>query len=264
VSSAGPEEGATPTERPWVERLGPLLAGLEERELRWAALGELDSLVRSDQEGPLPDPVELLVSPYDAPRVQLHLITRGLRVQGEAGPDQVSLLVAGGIHLAVHAHLTRRGWADLPLSPFLEGATPVAFQGIDVRLMEADAAWASALLLLAKDLFDSGGADARLLERITELAAAVDDEARARWDERMTRWGVERAWARARQVMAWLEGGNRPDWLAPGYGEVEGGGTEREAVQSDTRTELALLDRPWGVLRWIALRAVHGMGRLFG
>jgi len=264
VSPSDTEGGAAPAELEWLQRLGQILGGLEERGLRWTALGELDSLARSGREGPLPEPVELLVSPYDAPRVQLHLVTRGLRVRGEPGPDQVSVLAGGGLDLALHAHLTRRGWADLPLSPFLDAASPVSYQGIEVRLMEADAAWAAHLLLLAADLFDPHTADARRLERLTELAASTDEEARATWDEKMERWGVKRAWGKARQVMTWLEGGERPGWLAPGYGEGGGGGGPPAPTQGTARVELALLDRPWGVLRWLALRAVHGMGRLFG
>lgn len=191
------------------ERLVSVAGALEERGLRWAALGARHLAGAVDK-------VDLLVHPYDAPRARVTLAARGFKPAGGGGAHVRYL--ASPMELALHSGLAPVGWSELPISPFLDGSEVNEDDGI--RRMGKAAAWAAQRLLNARDLWHPATVSAVALAWQEALARGLDDADRELWAEAAKRWGIAGIWRRCDELETWLGGGPRPDWLQAGFGEA--------------------------------------------
>lgn len=201
------------------DQTGPLRAlaqVLEERGLRWAAIGALH-LAGGSGRGPAEHVgrADVLVYPYDAPRIRVSAAARGFRPSGESR-GEARFVFSGGT-LVMHFGLAPRGWPGFPVSPFLEGSAVDPADGI--RRMGPAAAWAAQRLVNARALWHPGSLSRAQLDWQAALARALDEESRGAWAEAAGRWGAGRLWRRCDELEAWLGGGERPAWLADGVGE---------------------------------------------
>ncbi len=217
---------------------------VNERRVDWAALGGLDLVCRLGLEPwqrTLPA-AEALAAPFEVGRARLVVAARGLGVAAGGRP-----------RLSFLTRLAPPGWSPLPLGPFLGEAAPAPAAAIP--LMAPGAAWAAHLVHAGRGLFAQGSVGALELAEAALRGLLASESDRRAWDERLPRWRATRLWRRARQVEAWLLGGERPDWLAPGLGEPGVRGAEGGHRLGPG---LRLQDGPLQALRYLAVSLGRG------
>ncbi len=244
------------------ELLAPLAEGLEDRDIRWVAMGQLHLLAGLDPgpEWPAGDRLELLLSPLDMARARLLMISEGITPRHTTRAGDRVVYERAGVRLAVRCRLTRVGWATLPLQPFFDNCQTIVRAGVEVPVMEPAAARSASLLLAAANLFDPVTTDPLQLAELALLPDLISAERWRWWTERVPRWGVGRLWRRALAVEAWLMGDVPPPWMDPGLGEPSRFGAESESSggRGSLGAALALQDGPRGWLRLLASRLRRG------
>jgi hypothetical protein len=235
--------------------LTPAARGLEEAGLRWAAVKGLDHLARiyPGLEWRQMCDVDLLAHPDDVGAAQR--VLEGVGFVPFVGtpavqPGRCSTKAAASVDL--HRCLVRRGGFVEDVDWLLEDTSVVDLEGCPVRLMAPARALAAHTLLLAKDGFF---AEMVLAERVVELgllaeAAGPDGEAEA-W-ARLERWGAGRVAVRGRDLLAWLRGGERPDWADRGFGEPGAGVGAPPSMARRLLRGASLQGSPRVAARWMA------------
>lgn len=232
-----------------LERAGRLFESFEELGIRWAVAGMPPA---SDASGVRLDPLRLLVHPYDAPRVRVSAVAHGCRRAGE-GRLAVRFR-CGELNLVLETGLHPRGWAPLPLSPFLE--TAQQRDQTPGRWMTDPAAWAAQRLRVARDLWHPASVDLDELMMLIQLGAMVDDEDRDVWRRSAGRWGVGKLWRRCGELESWLGGGPRPAWLDPICGTAQAGSGAIPAGWPPFGMGLALQDGPGRKVAYLVRRLI--------
>lgn len=190
----------------------------------WVVIGGLDLAVRLDVDPSTlfpPPPLEVLVSPYDRPRVDLRLASRRWRRVDRVPTGVVWGRPGGDEQLVVHDRLMVRGWDSVPLRPFLQRIELRHVAGGELPLLTSDASWVAHWLLAGSHLLEPTVTPPLSLAHPALLADAVDDEAASDWTDHVGLWGARKLWSALRNVERWARSSEITAPPMPGLGEPD-------------------------------------------
>lgn len=125
----------------------------------------------------------------------------------------------GRIVVDLHRRLHRPGTSRTSTDELLNSTSVVDCSGSPTRLMAPGDAFMSLVLVMARDLFSVPNVNALRVVEMTLVAGYAGDECLDDCREQMVEWRAVRIFDRARELVDWARGGDRPEWADPALGD---------------------------------------------